>query len=587
MSPNRLATETVPEHLAPFIVEQDASLYTAIDHASWRFILRISRRFFAEHAHQKYLDGLVETGISTERIPLVSEMDLKLKQFGWRAVAVSGFIPPAAFMEFQSLGILPIACDMRKIENLAYTPAPDIVHEAAGHAPIIADPEYASYLRNYGEVSRKAILSHHDIAVYRAIRNLSEVKENPDATPEAIRTAQRQLDEATQAVDFDSEAALLARMNWWTVEYGLVGSMENPKIYGAGLLSSVGESYSCLGSRVKKIPLTLACVEQSYDITRPQPQLFVTPNFAHLTRVLEEFAATMAFKQGGAPALAKALQARTVTTAELDSGIQIGGTVTETLLDASQTPAYLRYSGPVQLGFGGLELEGHGARYHHEGFGTPIGKIRWRDSGGGGIERSPHDLDESEASKLTSLEFTSGVTLSGRVKDQLRRNGKLVVLSWEGCTVRLGERVLFDPSWGTFDMACGTRVDSVFGGAPDRGRYLRDTDEFPRRLGFQKTNLTDENLGLNRHYEEVRRLREAPANAMKPEALSAALARILDRLDDEHPEDWLLRWEILELDHSRKLKAPWRPRILSRLASIAARSAEKEQLIRRGMELLT
>jgi phenylalanine-4-hydroxylase len=586
MPRQRLATETIPEHLAPFIVEQDPSLYTAIDHASWRFILRISRKFFAKHAHQKYLDGLVETGISTERIPLVSEMDLKLRQFGWRAIAVSGFIPPAAFMEFQSLGILPIACDMRKLENLAYTPAPDIVHEAAGHAPIIADPEYSNYLRNYGEVSRKAILSHHDIKVYQAIRNLSEVKENPDSTPEAIAQAQAQLDEAVDAVDFDSEAALLARMNWWTVEYVLVGPVDHPKIYGAGLLSSVGESYNCLGDGVKKIPLTVGCVEQPYDITRPQPQLFVTPNFHHLTTVLNEFAATMAFKRGGTEALDKAIQAGTVTTTELDSKIQIGGKLAEYLKDSEGRPSYLRYSGPSQLAFAESELEAQGARHHREGFGTPIGKLVWKDSGGGSIERNPQDLTDSEASNLTSLEFASGVKVTGKVTGLLRRGGKLILLTWKDCRVVLGDRVLFDPAWGVFDMACGTAVESVFGGAPDRSRYLRDIDEFPRRVGFQKTNLTDENLGLNRYYEEVRRIRETSTPDGSEAGLTATLGKILDRLDEEHPNDWLLRWEILELDHTWKLKSPWRQKLLGRLATIAAQSLEKEQLIRRALELL-
>lgn len=118
-----MLTETIPEYLRPYIVEQDASLYTPIDHASWRFIMKISRAFFAKHAHRKYLDGLAETGISSERIPLIEEMDQCLRKFNWRAVAVSGFIPPAVFMEFLSLGILPIACDMRTLEHLP-TPRP-------------------------------------------------------------------------------------------------------------------------------------------------------------------------------------------------------------------------------------------------------------------------------------------------------------------------------------------------------------------------------------------------------------------------------------------------------------------------------
>ena len=77
-------------------------------------------------------------------------MNEKMNKFGWGAVAVRGFIPPEIFMEFQALGILPIACDMRSSEHLTYTPAPDIVHESAGHNPIIINEEYAHYLKEYG-----------------------------------------------------------------------------------------------------------------------------------------------------------------------------------------------------------------------------------------------------------------------------------------------------------------------------------------------------------------------------------------------------------------------------------------------------
>lgn len=570
----------------PYIVRQDPSLYTAIDHASWRFILKISKRFFATHAHQKYLDGLVETGISTERIPLVSEMDSCLRKFGWRAVAVSGFIPPSAFMEFQSLGILPIACDMRKLENLAYTPAPDIVHEAAGHAPIIADPEYSAYLRNYGEVSRKAILSHHDLAVYQAIRKLSEAKENPDSSPQIIQSAQNELNDAIQAVDFDSEATLLARMNWWTVEYGLVGELDRPKIYGAGLLSSVGESYNCLSPAVKKIPLTLDCLATPYDITRPQPQLFVTPHFQHLTRILEDFATSMAFRVGGAPALDKALQSKAVTSTLLDSGLQIGGILSECLKDSHGNPGYLRYLGPTQLAYRDVEIEKQGARYHREGFGTPVGRIVWKDQGGGAILRSPHELSESEAALLQALEFESGVKVTGKVRGQTRQDGRLLILSWENCTVEWNGRRLFEPSWGVFDMACGTQVPSVYGGAPDRGRYALDTQDSQKSLGFQKTNLTDENLVLNELYTEVRRLRESGPPKEATDLALQKLNSVFEELELNHPDDWLLRWEILELDHLWGLNSPWRSKILSKLAAFASKNKESEQLIRRGLELL-
>ncbi|NDD92419.1 aromatic amino acid hydroxylase, partial [bacterium] len=488
----RPITERIPEHLASYIVEQDPSMYTAIDHASWRFIMRISRAFFAKNAHQKYLDGLKETGISSERIPLISEMDECLKKFGWRAVAVSGFIPPSAFMEFQSLGVLPIACDMRKLENLAYTPAPDIVHEAAGHAPIIADPEYASYLRQYGEVSRKAIFSHQDLAVYKAIRNLSEVKENPQSSAGDIASAQKYLDDALSAQTICSEATLLARMNWWTVEYGLIGPIESPKIYGAGLLSSVGESYNCLNTKITKIPLTTGCTNVPYDITRPQPQLFVTPNFSTLSRVLEDFAETMAFRVGGMESLRKAIQAHAVTTTQLDSGVQIGGKLIEVLTDSLGNPGYLRYEGPSQLAHENVEIENQGPRHHPHGFGTPVGQIVWR-----GSLRNPSSLSDSELAEVSEMQFESNVLVRGKISGTVRREGRVVIITWENCTVSLGDKILFEPNWGVYDMACGARVASVFGGAPDVGRYLISTEGLPQRRGFQKTNLTDENIGLN------------------------------------------------------------------------------------------
>ena len=109
-------------------------------------------------------------------------MNEKLSQLGWAAVGVRGFIPPAVFTELQALGVLAIAADIRTHEHIEYTPAPDIVHESAGHAPIIANARYAEYLKRCGLVGFKAIATVEDQAVFEAIRNLSVVKEDPTAT---------------------------------------------------------------------------------------------------------------------------------------------------------------------------------------------------------------------------------------------------------------------------------------------------------------------------------------------------------------------------------------------------------------------
>jgi phenylalanine-4-hydroxylase len=568
--PHRALTEQIPDYLQPYIVQQDASYYTSIDHASWRFILKISQAFFAKHAHQMYLDGLKATGISTDRIPLIEEMDQCLRKFNWRAVAVSGFIPPAVFMEFLSRGVLPIACDMRKLENLAYTPAPDIVHEAAGHAPIIADREYADYLRHYGELAEKAIYSSQDLEVYNAVRNLSEVKEDPNSTPEEIDDAQRLLDDRVAAVDHDTEATQLGRMGWWTIEYGLIGESgdgKSPKIYGAGLLSSVHESFHCLGSGVKKIPFSVDCVDMTYDITKPQPQLYVAPDFQALKRGLDELAERMSFRRGGVEGLEKARQAALTTTVVLDSGIQISGTLTRYDLDPAKNPTYLKFTGPCQLSYQDQELEGQGAQYHRDGFGTVLGKI-----------------DLPRVGERVRRTFESGIVLEGTLKSKIERDGKTQILSFENCKVTQGSEVLFDPAWGIFDLACGTRVVSVFGGAADRKKYLAETGGFKQRPGKQKSNLTPSNKGLNALYARVRKLRDEAAESGKPDA--AALSEVHGALETQYPQDWLLRYELLELDSKYKLGSSWSTPIRKRFDEISRGDSSKAEMIGRGLELL-
>src|ERR1700739_1987015 len=282
ISYSNAAVAATPKHLLQFAVDQRYDDYTSVDHAVWRFIMRQNTFFLREYAHKVYFQGLLDTGISFERIPRIEEMNEILGKIGWGAVAVDGFIPPAAFMEFQAYKVLVIACDMRQIHHIEYTPAPDIVHEAAGHAPIIVDGEYSEYLQRFGEVGAKAMSSKKDFELYQAIRHLSILKERPNADSKEVDEATKLVEHRQKNRGEPSEMALLSRLHWWTVEYGLIGTPENPKIYGAGLLSSIGESVGCMKDEVKKLWYTIDAVNYRYDITKPQPQLFVTPNFQNL-----------------------------------------------------------------------------------------------------------------------------------------------------------------------------------------------------------------------------------------------------------------------------------------------------------------
>ncbi|NJL24177.1 MAG: hypothetical protein HC902_02670 [Calothrix sp. SM1_5_4] len=228
-------------------------------------------------------------------------------------------------------------------------------------------------MRKYGEVARHAIISKVDLDQYEAIRVLSDMKEDPRSTAVEIAAAEERLTQVNGTIKDISEAGLLSRMNWWTAEYGLIGDLKSPKIFGAGLLSSVGESRQCLSSRVKKIPLSVNCVEYGYDITEPQPQLFVTSGFAQLGDVLEELALGLAYRRGGAFGLKRAKDAGTVNCARLNSGLEISGVLKDFLTTASDDPAYLIFEGPAQLAANYAELPGQGTARHPHGFVVP----RW------------------------------------------------------------------------------------------------------------------------------------------------------------------------------------------------------------------
>ena len=150
-------------------------------------------------------------------------MSDRLASTSFRTVCVDGFIPPRAFQAFQARGVLPIAADIRAAEHLTYTPAPDIIHEAAGHAPFLAHADYARFLRRIGAVSEHAFESPHDRRTYDAIRLLSELKEDPASTAEQVQRAEAQLAEVQAQTTRVSEATRMAPY-WWTVEYGLVGT---------------------------------------------------------------------------------------------------------------------------------------------------------------------------------------------------------------------------------------------------------------------------------------------------------------------------------------------------------------------------
>ena len=533
-------TGKLPKHLHKFVLRQPYEEYTPQNQAVWRYVMRMNVDYLSKVAHGSYEEGLTKTGITIDNIPRMEGMNRILKEIGWAAVSVDGFIPPNAFMEFQAYNVLVIASEMRTIDHIEYTPAPDIIHEAAGHAPIIANPEYAEYLRRFGEVGSKAISSSEDYEMYEAIRLLSILKENPNSTEKQINEAQERVEYLQNNMDKLSEMAMIRNLHWWTVEYGLIGDLDNPKIYGAGLLSSIGESKACLRPEVKKIPYSIDAAYQNFDITSQQPQLFVTPDFAYLSLVLEEFANTMAMRTGGAEGVEKLIDSKGLGTIELSTGIQISGNFTSLIKDEKGRVAYVQTSGPTALASRDKELIGHGTHKHGDGFGSPVGKLK-------GInlpieDMAPRDLDAYGIyeGKILKLEFESGVVVEGKTITGTRdRQGKVLLISLEECTVTYQDQVLFQPDWGVYDMAIGKEVVSAFAGPADVNSFHDVGKVSETKTG--KIIYSDSEKALFKLYEEVRSLRESGS------ATPNRIQEIFDTLQSDFPKDWLLPLELFEL----------------------------------------
>ncbi|WP_237274369.1 aromatic amino acid hydroxylase [Tenacibaculum ovolyticum] len=533
-------TKKLPKHLHKFVVKQPYNEYTAQNQAVWRYVMRMNVDYLGKVAHASYLKGLEQTGVSVENIPYMAGMNRILKDIGWAAVSVDGFIPPNAFMEFQAYNVLVIASDMRTINHIEYTPAPDIIHEAAGHAPIIANPEYSEYLRRFGEIGSKAISSSKDYEMYEAIRLLSILKENPNSTQKEIEDAQEKVEWLQDNMGELSEMAQIRNLHWWTVEYGLIGTVDEPKIYGAGLLSSIGESMWCMKDEVKKVPYSIEAATVSFDITKPQPQLFVTPNFAYLSLVLNEFANTMALRTGGIKGVHKLIDSKNLGTVELSTGIQISGAFTNVIEDKKGKVAYIQTTGPTALSNRDKELIGHGIRYHAEGFGSPVGKLK-------GInlhieDMSPRDLKAYgiyEGEEMM-LEFESGVIVNGKVITGTRDlRGKILIVSLKDCTVTYKDQVLFRPEWGVYDMAIGKELVSAYSGPADVDSFgdLGKVSE----TKTDKIQYSESDNKLYEMYDDVRRSR------VEETVTEEKVMIIFKTLKSEYTTDWLLPLELYEL----------------------------------------
>jgi phenylalanine-4-hydroxylase len=238
-----LTAETVDE----CIIDQKWERYSAEDHAIWRTLFERQRRALGGHVAKEYLDGLEALGISAEGIPNFDRMNARLRKItGWEVVAVPGLIPSRPFFQMLASRKFPAGTFIRSREQLDYLEEPDIFHDVFGHVPLLTNPAYANYMNEYGRLGLDA-MEHKGVK-------------------------------------------FLARLNWYTIEFGLIRKPEGTRIYGAGIVSSFGEAkYVAADPSANQLAFKLERVLRTgYYIDDFQATYFVIDRFEDLFDLLKK-----------------------------------------------------------------------------------------------------------------------------------------------------------------------------------------------------------------------------------------------------------------------------------------------------------
>ena len=224
---------------------QDHGAYTPENHEVWAILYARRMRELERTGSRVFLEGVEAIGLSPDRVPDLREVNRRLGSLtGWSAVPVRGFIPARQFFQCLAMRRFPTTVIVRPREQLDYLPEPDIFHDVFGHVPLHADPVFADFLQGFGEVAARA------------------------RTEEALTE--------------------MARLFWFTVEFGLCREAGVTKVYGSGLISSAGDAANALGPRCLRRPFSLkAVLAQPFEIDRFQDVLFVIDSFDQLFEAVE------------------------------------------------------------------------------------------------------------------------------------------------------------------------------------------------------------------------------------------------------------------------------------------------------------
>ena len=228
-------------HAADFTLLQPVDRYTAEDHQTWATLYRRQSEMLPGRACDEFLQGLAALEVDADRVPDFARLNEKLlAATGWQIVAVPGLIPDDVFFEHLANRRFPVTWWLREPHQLDYLQEPDVFHDLFGHVPLLINPVFADYLQAYGKGGMKA-------------KDLGYLP-------------------------------LLARLYWYTVEFGLIDTPQGMRIYGAGIVSSKSESvYSLESDSPNRVGFDLQRIMRTrYRIDTFQKTYFVIDSFQQL-----------------------------------------------------------------------------------------------------------------------------------------------------------------------------------------------------------------------------------------------------------------------------------------------------------------
>ncbi|WP_276363260.1 aromatic amino acid hydroxylase [Daejeonella sp. H1SJ63] len=560
--------KNMPVYLRQFIIEQQYEYYTPADHALWRYLMRQNG---LNHPNNSVAEA---TGLSIEQIPELQKMNDALSKISWGVVAVSDLIPPSVFMEFLSHRVLPVSAAIRSLSHIEQSYTPDILHAAALSALLFADPEYLYHL---GQLGSRAIYSVKDLQLQKAVYDLLLLKKAEEPDPAATRKAEKLVDFCQKNSAESSEMALLYRLYQWTAEYGLTGTPETLKPYGAAFHSSLKEHRHLQHPEIKKYSYAIDAINYPLSITGRQEQYFVSDDFQSMSRVLKEFADRMAYLCGGTEGILKAIESKSTCTAVYSSGLQVSGVFCDLRMDVQDNLQFIKTTGPTALSFGNKQLENQGKHDHSDGFSSPVGRIK-------NLDKALEDASSEELEELgivpgnqPVIHFESGLILSGTVLSILSRESKIILISFSEASLKDETgNIYFKPSWGKFDMAVGEKIVSVYAGAADKKTF--DEIQSASACGITPP-------ACDKKTQQYRELFSIVRNCRKTGSGYERLPKVWHELKTNYREDWLCALEILEIFEKENKNKELAGEIRIYLELKASNEAELNQLIRNGLRL--